>query len=125
MKNSRSEMGQTATEFMIIAGLLLGAIFLILGITLGWYTHAVGSALAVEGAAREGVDPGSGFALVDQSRVPGDLQGGYSGSLSIAGRTGKIFSITGHYDFPLDPLGFNLDTHLSSSVIVPVWEFIP
>jgi hypothetical protein len=125
MNISRSEKGQTATEFMVIAGLLLGAIFLILGITLGWYTHAVGSALAVEGAAREGVDPGSGFALVDQSRVPGDLQAGYSGSLSIAGRTGKIFSVTGQYDFPLKPLGFNLDTHLSSSVIVPVWEFIP
>ena len=125
MNISRSEKGQTATEFMVIAGLLLGAIFLILGITLGWYTHAVGSALAVEGAAREGVEPGSGFALVDQSRVPGDLQAGYSGSLSIAGRTGKIFSITGQYVFPLEPLGFNLDTHLSSSVIVPVWEFIP
>ena len=125
MNISRSEKGQTATEFMVIAGLLLGAIFLILGITLGWYTHAVGSALAVEGAAREGVEPGSGFALVDQSRVTGDLQAGYSGSLSIAGRTGKIFSITGQYDFPLEPLGFNLDTHLSSSVIVPVWEFIP
>jgi hypothetical protein len=125
MEIRRSQTGQTATEFMVIAGLLFGAIFLILGITQGWYTHAVGSALAIEGAAREGVDPGSGFALVVQSRVPGDLKGEYSGSLSIAGRTGKIFSITGQYDFPLEPLGFNLDTPISSSVIVPVWEFIP
>lgn len=125
MKTRKREKGQTASEFMVIAGLLFGAIFLILGITLGWYTHAFGSALAIEGAAREGVDPGSGFSLVEQSRVPGNLQGGYSGSLSLAGRTGRFFSVMGSYDFPLEPLGFNLDTNISSSVIVPVWEFVP
>ena len=121
----KSEAGQTALEFMLIAGMLFGAIFLILGITLGWHTHALASALALEGAAREGIDPGSGFALVDQNEMPGNIQGGFSGTINEGGRTGKLFTVTGSFDFPLDPLGFSLDTNISSGVIAPEWEFVP
>ena len=41
MKHKRSEKGQTALEFILIAPLLFGAIFLILGVSLGWFTHAM------------------------------------------------------------------------------------
>ena len=127
MKHKRSEKGQTALEFVLIAPLLFGAIFLILGVSLGWFTHAMGSSLALEGAAREAILPGSGFALVDQGRVPGQLQAGYTGSItnSFSGRTGKIFSVQGFFHIPLNPLGFNLDANISSGALVPEWEFTP
>jgi hypothetical protein len=125
MKSRKTEAGQTALEFMIIAGMLFGAIFLILGIALGWHTHALASALALEGAAREGIDPGSGFSLVEQNDVPGNIQAGFSGTIQQEGRTGKLFTVSGSFDFPLAPLGFKLDTHISSGVIVPEWEFVP
>jgi hypothetical protein len=125
MKPRKSEAGQTALEFMLIAGMLFGAIFLILGITLGWHTHALASALALEGAAREGIDPGSGFSLIEQNEVPGNIVGGFSGTVHEEGRTGKLFTVTGGFDYPMEPLGFNLDTNISSGVIAPEWEFVP
>jgi len=127
MKPKRSEKGQTALEFMLIAPLLFGAIFLILGVSLGWFTHAMGSALALEGAAREAIAPGTGFALVEESRVPGQIQAGYTSSItnSYSGRTGRVFSIQGFFHIPLSPLGFNLDSDVSSGALVPQWEFIP
>ena len=127
MKHKRSEKGQTALEFILIAPLLFGAIFLILGVSLGWFTHAMGSALALEGAAREAVSPGSGFALVDESVVPGQLHAGYTSSITngFSGRTGKVFSVQGFFHIPLSPLGFSLDANVSSSALVPEWEFIP
>lgn len=127
MKPKRSEKGQASLEFILIAPLLFGAIFLILGVSLGWFTHALGSALALEGAAREAIDPGSGFALVADSRVPGQLQAGYTSSITndFSGRTGRVFSVQGFFHLPLQPLGFNLDANVSSGALVPDWEFIP
>ncbi len=126
MKPKKSEKGQTALEFMLVAPLLFGAIFLILGSALGWFTHALGSALALEGAAREAVSPGSGFALVDDSMVPGQLQPSFSGSISNEeGHTGNVFTVTGTFHIPLNPLGFNLDAEISSGAVAPDWEFIP
>jgi hypothetical protein len=126
MKPKRSEKGQTALEFMVVAPLLCGAIFLILGSALGWFTHALGSALALEGAAREGISPGTGFALVEDSMVPGQLQAGFSGSVvSPDGQTGKMFNVTGNFYIPLQPLGFDLDADLSSAALVIEWEFVP
>ena len=127
MKPKRSEKGQTALEFMLIAPMLFGAIFLILGVALGWFTHAVGSALALEGAAREAIAPGTGFALVEESRVPGQIQAGYTDSITnnFSGRTGQVFSVQGFFHIPLKPLGFSLDADVSSSALVPEWEFIP
>ena len=98
MIHRRSEKGQTALEFTLVAPLLLGAIFLILGVALGWHTHAVASALALEGAAREAVAPGSGFALVEGVRVPGELRGTYTSSIS-DGRTVLFFGPSS----PTDP----------------------
>ena len=127
MKPKISEKGQTALEFMIIAPMLFGAIFLILGVALGWFTHAMGSALALEGAAREAIEPGSGFALVEDSRVPGQLHAGYTSSISnnYSGRTGRVFAVQGFFHVPLQPLGFSLDADVSSGALVPLWEFIP
>ncbi len=125
MKHKKSEQGQTALEFILIAPLMFGAIFLILGVALGWFTHAMGSALSLEGAAREAISPGSGFALVEQSRVPGQLQAGYTGTIDQEGRTGKVFSVKGFFNIPLSPLGFDLDADISSGVLVPAWEFVP
>ena len=123
----RSEKGQAALEFILIAPLLFGAIFLILGVSLGWFTHAMGSALALEGAAREAIEPGTGFALVDESRVPGQLHAGYTSSISndYSGRTGRVFSVQGFFHLPLQPLGFSLDADISSGALVPQWEFVP
>ncbi len=123
----RSEKGQTALEFMLIAPLLFGAIFLILGVSLGWFTHALGSALALEGAAREAIEPGSGFALVADSMVPGQIHAGYTSSISndYSGRTGRVFSVQGFFHLPLQPLGFSLDADISSGALVPLWEFVP
>ena len=89
MKHRPGEKGQTALEFILIAPLLLGAIFLILGIALGWYSHALSSALALEGAAREAVSPGSGFALVEELQLPGQVQGSFTSSINDGGRSGK------------------------------------
>jgi len=125
MKPKRSEKGQTALELMVVAPLVFGAIFLILGSALGWFTHALGSALALEGAAREAVSPGTGFALVEESMVPGQLQPTFSGTLENEGRTGKVFSVIGTFHIPLSPLGFNLDADISSGAVAPVWEFVP
>ena len=127
MRINNSEKGQTALEFMLIAPLLFGAIFLILGVALGWFTHATGSALALEGAAREAIAPGTGFALVEESSVPGQLQAGYIDTItnSFSGRTGRVFAVQGFYHIPLNPLGFNLDADISSGALVPQWEFIP
>lgn len=127
MKHKRSEKGQTSLEFVLIAPLLFGAIFLILGVALGWFTHAMGSALALEGAAREAISPGAGFDLVVNSRVPGQLQAGYTGSITnnFSGRTGRVFSVQGFFHIPLSPLGFSLDADVSSGALVPEWEFIP
>ena len=121
----KSEKGETALEFMVVAPLVFGAIFLILGAALGWFTHAVGAALSLEGAALEAVEPGSGFALVENSMVPGDLQAGFGGTLEENGRTGKLFTVTGTYHIPLSPLGFDLDAEISSGAVAPVWEFVP
>lgn len=127
VKQKRSEKGQTSLEFMLIAPMLFGAIFLILGVALGWFTHAMGSALALEGAAREAVAPGTGFALVEEAMIPGQLQAGYTNSItnSFSGRTGRVFSIQGSYHLPLSPLGFNMDSDISSGALVPQWEFMP
>jgi hypothetical protein len=126
MKPKRSENGQTALEFMLVAPLMFGAIFLILGSALGWFTHALGSALALEGAAREAVSPGSGFALVEDSMVPGQLQAGFSGSIENGeGHTGKVFQVSGNFHIPLRPLGFDLDAEISSGALAPAWEFVP
>ncbi len=123
----RSEKGQAALEFILIAPLLFGAIFLILGVSLGWFTHAMGSALALEGAAREAIEPGTGFTLVEESRVPGQLHAGYISSISndYSGRTGRVFSVQGFFHLPLQPLGFSLDADISSGALVPLWEFVP
>ena len=126
MKPRRSEKGQTALEFMLVAPLVFGAIFLILGSALGWFTHALGSALALEGAAREAVSPGTGFALVDDSMVPGQLQPSFSGTIENGeGHTGKVFNVIGTFHIPLSPLGFDLDAEISSAAVAPVWEFVP
>jgi len=125
MKHRRSEKGQTSMEFIVVAPLVFGAIFLILGSALGWFTHAMGAALSLEGAALEAVEPGSGFALVENSMVPGDLQAGFGGSIEEKGRAGKLFTITGTYQLPISPLGFDMDAEISSGAIAPVWEFVP
>ncbi len=127
MRINNSEKGQTAMEFMLIAPLLFGAIFLILGVALGWFTHATGSALALEGAAREAIAPGTGFALVEESSVPGQLQAGYTDTItnSFSGRTGRVFTVQGFFHIPVSPLGFSLDADVSSGALVPQWEFIP
>jgi hypothetical protein len=125
MIHKRSEKGQTALEFMVVAPLVFGAIFLILGAALGWFTHAMGAALSLEGAALEAVEPGSGFTLVENSMVPGDLQAGFGGTIDENGRTGKLFTITGTYHLPISPLGFDMDAEISSGAIAPVWEFVP
>lgn len=126
MKHKNSEKGQTALEFMLVAPLVFGAIFLILGSALGWFTHALGSALALEGAALEAVSPGTGFALVNDSMVPGQLQPSFYGTIENGeGHTGKIFNVTGTFHIPLNPLGFNLDAEISSGAVAPVWEFVP
>ena len=126
MKPRRSEKGQTALEFMVVAPLLFGAIFLILGSALGWFTHALGSALALEGAAREAVSPGTGFALVDDNMVPGQLQPSFQGTIDNGeGHNGKVFVVTGAFHIPLSPLGFNLDAEIKSGAITPEWEFVP
>ena len=125
MKPKRSEKGQTSMEFILVAPLVFGAIFLILGSALGWFTHALGSALALEGAAREAISPGTGFALVDDTVVPGQLSPAYAGTLESEGRTGKVFTVTGTFHIPLSPLGFNLDADISSAAVAPVWEFVP
>ena len=125
MKHRKSEKGQTSMEFIVVAPLVFGAIFLILGSALGWFTHAMGAALSLEGAALEAVEPGSGFALVENSMVPGDLQASFGGSVEEKGRTGKLFTITGTYHLPISPLGFDMDAEISSGAIAPVWEFVP
>ncbi|GEM_PF-2778294 len=125
MKHRRSEKGQTSMEFIVVAPLVFGAIFLILGSALGWFTHAMGAALSLEGAALEAVEPGSGFTLVENSMVPGDLQAGFGGSIEEKGRAGKLFTITGTYQLPISPLGFDMDAEISSGAIAPVWEFVP
>jgi len=125
MKHRKSEKGQTSMEFIVVAPLVFGAIFLILGSALGWFTHAFGAAMAIEGAALEAVEPGSGFGLLDNSMVPGDLQAGFGGSIEENGRTGKLFTVTGTYHLPISPLGFGMDAEISSGAIAPVWEFTP
>lgn len=125
MKHKRSEKGQTALEFMVVAPLVFGAIFLILGAALGWFTHAMGAALSLEGAALEAIEPGSGFALVENNMVPGDLQAGFGGSIEEKGQTGKLFTVTGTFHLPFSPLGFDMDAEISSGAIAPVWEFVP
>lgn len=125
MKHRRSEKGQTALEFMVVAPLVFGAIFLILGAALGWFTHAMGAALSLEGAALEAVEPGSGFALVEDGMVPGDLQAGFSGTIEENGRTGKLFTVTGTFHLPISPLGFDMDAEISSGAVSPIWEFTP
>jgi len=87
----------------------------------------MGSALALEGAAREAIEPGSGFALVADSKVPGQLHAGYTSSISndYSGRTGRVFSVQGFFHLPLQPLGFSLDAGISSGALVPQWEFVP
>ena len=126
MRPRRSEKGQTALEFMLVAPMVFGVIFLILGSALGWFTHAMGSALALEGAAREAVSPGMGFALVEESMVPGQLQAGFSGTIENGeGHTGKVFNVTGTFHIPLRPLGFSMDAEISSGAVAPVWEFVP
>lgn len=125
MKPKKSEKGQAALEFIVIAPLMFGAIFLILGSALGWFTHALGSALSLEGAALEAVSAGSGFALVEDSMVPGQLQASYTNSISDNGRTANVFSVKGFFHIPLSPLGFDQDAEISSSALVPAWEFVP
>ena len=125
MKHRNSERGQTALEFTLIAPLLLGAIFLILGIALGWYSHALASALSLEGAAREAVSPGSGFALIEDRHLPGQVQGSYTSSINDGGRSGKVFAVKGVFHLPLNPLGINLDAELLSGTLAPQWEFVP
>jgi len=125
MKCRRRENGQAALEFTLVAPLLLGAIFLILGMALGWYTHAAASALALEGAAREAVSPGSGFNLVEERGVPGQLQGSYTNLIREGDKKGMVFSVEGFFYMPLKPLGFNLDAYISSSTLAPKWEFVP
>lgn len=125
MKKNKNEKGQSALEFMVVAPLMFGAIFLILGVALGWFTHALGSALSLEGAAREAISDGTGFALVEDSMVPGQLQPSFAGIIEKEGRTGKVFSVTGTFHIPLSPLGFDLDAEISSGAVVPAWEFIP
>jgi len=125
MKHKRSEKGQTALEFMVVAPLVFGAIFLILGTALGWFTHALGAALAIEGAALEAVEPGSGFGFVEDSMVPGDLQAGFGGTITENGRTGKLFTVIGTFHLPFSPLGFDMEAEISSGAVAPVWEFVP
>jgi len=125
MIHKKSEKGQTSMEFIVVAPLVFGAIFLILGSALGWFTHALGSALALEGAAREAISPGSGFSLIDGSMVPGQLSPGYAGTIENEGKTGKVFTVTGTFHIPLSPLGFSLDADLTSAAVAPVWEFTP
>ena len=125
MKGRSSEKGQTALEFTLIAPLLLGAIFLILGVALGWHSHAVASALALEGAAKEAISPGSGFALVEEHGAPGQIHGCYTNQIQSGEREGKVFSVIGVFRLPLHPMGFNLDAYISSSSLAPKWEFVP
>lgn len=125
MKHKKTERGQTALEFTLIAPLLFGAIFLIVGIALGWHTHGLASALALEGAAREAVSPGAGFALLEENKVPGQLQMGFGHSVYKDGRTGKIITVKGAFHIPLQPLGFEMEADIASGALTPVWEFVP
>jgi hypothetical protein len=125
MKHKHSEKGQTALEFTLVAPLLLGAIFLILLVALGWHTHAIASALALEGSVREAVSPGSGFAFVEEHSVPGQLHGYYTNQIQVGEHKGKVFSVRGLFHVPLKPLGLSLDTYISSSSLAPKWKFVP
>ena len=125
MKHKKTERGQTALEFTLIAPLLFGAIFLIVGIALCWHTHGLASALALEGAAREAVSPGAGFALLEENNVPGQLQMGFSQSVNKDGRTGKVYTVEGAFHIPLQPLGFDMEADIASGALSPVWEFVP
>jgi len=125
MEHQKTERGQAALEFTLIAPLLLGALFLIVGTALGWHVHGLASALALEGAAREAVSSGAGFALLEQNSVPGNLQVGFGPSVNEDGRTGRVYTIGGAFHIPLNPLGVDLEADIASGALSPVWEFVP
>ncbi len=108
--------GQDGLEYVALAAIILVVLVI------------VGRLIAQQlQAAREAIAPGTGFALVADSRVPGQLQAGFADSITnnFSGRTGRVFSVQGYFHIPLNPLGFSLDADVSSGALVPEWEFIP
>ena len=125
MNHKKTERGQTALEFTLIAPLLFGAVFLIAAIAMGWYAHGLASALALEGAAREAASPGAGFSLLEEANIPGELRMGFGSSVNSKGRTGKVFTVQGVFKIPLEPLGFDMEAGITSGALAPLWEFVP
>lgn len=129
--SKRSQTGQAAIEFVIIAGIVIALYFLMIAIALIWHGHHLNNQLALEAASYEGTMPGAGAARVadiSQSWMPGyqitvSGIGNYTPESWFLGE-GLIvntFGIEPEFIF----FGADNDGFMRSAISVPTWEFVP
>ncbi len=126
-----SDRGQATPEFLIVFPVLMGIFILALALAIGWHTHHLSAALALEGASLESRLPGLGAGAV--ASVSGRLAPStgmvtetepfpYSW-LTGSGVEGDRFTVLGGLHLPWTPLGLNLSTNLRGTAYTPRWEF--
>ncbi len=125
----KAQRGQATLEVMLMLPLAMGVLFLGLTIAVLWHAQALSAHLALEGASRDGANPGSGipFAAEKKASVAPLFAIGPSTQTSSAGVEGEneLFSMSGNARVPWSPFGLNLSTFVQTAVVAPIWNFKP
>ncbi len=123
------QRGQATLEMLLMLPLIMGVFFLGLAIAVLWHAQALSAHLAVEGASRDGINPGQGvgFAGQKKAQVAPSFSIGPSVQTFDAGLEGQneIFTMQGSASVPWAPFHLNLSIWTKASSLTPVWTFVP
>jgi hypothetical protein len=123
-----NEKGQATLEFIIVFPLLFSLFLLALAAAAVWHGHHLSSAVSLEAASRESVQPGSGGSFVygvgnSLSQNTEFSVGIHEFTPTLTGAPAKRLTVSGTVSVPWAPLGLNWSTPVRGTTIYPVWEF--
>lgn len=124
-----SEKGQATLEFLIVFPILFGLFLLALAIAAVWHGHHLSSAVSLEGASRESIQPGWGSSFVFSTG--NNVSDNTTFSVEVADYPwqglvfppGKRFTVHGTVSVPWAPFGLNWNVPVRATTFYPVWEF--
>lgn len=124
-----SEKGQATLEFLIVFPLLFGLFLLALAIAAVWHGHHLSSAVSLEGASRESIQPGWGSSFVFSTG--NNVSDNTTFSVEVADfpwqrlvfPPGKRFTVHGTVSVPWAPFGLSWNVPVRATTFYPVWEF--
>ena len=123
----KSEKGQATLEFLIVFPMLFSLFLLALAAAAVWSGHHLSSAVSLEAASRESVQPGMGNAFVYGTGNSVSQNSQFTTEIADFNVSwlppGKRFTVNGNVAVPWAPLGLDWNVQIRATTFYPVWEF--